>query len=143
MNAPRPTPETFLVEAKLLLRSKVTVPMGEVPERDFRAHFGVGVAVCFRVWTWCEDDFRRKNILPKHLLWGLLFLKTYATEPILAAMTGVSRKSYRLWTWQVVATIAAQKFNVVSLISRDRQCQQFISQASFTSIDLLGKQVST
>ena len=57
MNAARPTPETFLVEARLLLRSKASVPMSEIPERDFRAHFGVGVAVCFRVWELCEDDF--------------------------------------------------------------------------------------
>ena len=45
MNAARPTPETFLVEARLLLRSKASVPMNKIPERDFRAHFGVGVAV--------------------------------------------------------------------------------------------------
>ena len=82
-----------------------------VLDRDFRAHFGVGANVCLKVWEYCENDFINKKILPKHLLWGLLFLKTYATEPILATMTGVNQKTFRLWAWQVVATIAAKKAN--------------------------------
>lgn len=90
------------------------MPGNHVLERDFRAHFGVNAHVCQKIWALCQDNFFAKNILPKHLLWGLLFLNTYATEPILATMAGVTRKSFRLWAWQVVSIIAAKKRHVVS-----------------------------
>ncbi len=95
-------------------------PGNRILDRDFRAHFGVNARVCQKIWELCQDNFFAKNILPKHLLWGLLFLKTYATEPILATMTSVSRKSFRLWAWQVLSIIAAKKRDVVSTMSMFR-----------------------
>jgi hypothetical protein len=119
MNAARPPTDeaVFQSEARFIVGSKMVMHGGNhILDRDFRAHFGVNAHVCQKIWELCEDNFFAKNILPKHLLWGLLFLKTYSTEPILATMTGISRKSFRLWAWQVISIVASKKRDVVSTI---------------------------
>ena len=137
--------ETFLAEASLVLRSKMSNGGPHILERDFRAHFGVRVHVCLKVWEYCEDDFLRLNILPKHLLWGLLFLKTYATEPILASMAGVSRKTFRMWAWQVVTTIAGKRNQLVSLVHllEHHRCRFLTVLCSMCTSDSLGEQISS
>ena len=52
---------------------------------------------------------------PKHLLWGLAFLKTYSTEKILCELVNVrSRTTLRKYVWMVVKEIAALCAKVVS-----------------------------
>jgi hypothetical protein len=52
--------------------------------RSFRAKLGVCPNVCCDVWERLQSR-RPKNVMPKHLLWGLLFLKVYRTEDVLTA----------------------------------------------------------
>lgn len=59
-------------------------PGNHVLEKDFRAHFGVNARVRQKIWERCQYNF----------LWGLLFLNTYATQPILATMASVTQKSF-------------------------------------------------
>jgi hypothetical protein len=77
MNAARPPKDEalFLSEASFILRSEMR-PGNHILVRDFRAHFGVNARLCQKIWELCDDNFFAKNILPKHLVWGLLFLKT-------------------------------------------------------------------
>ena len=102
-----------MIQGRLLLGSKGGPHDAPIPEREFRARFGVSANVCFKIWELCENTFLRQNVHHKHLLWALLFLKTYTTEDILATMSGVTRKTFRFWTWLVVEVITKQKNNLV------------------------------
>jgi hypothetical protein len=81
-------------------------------DRDFRALFGVGPGVVCQLWQRCS--FPPKT-MPKHLLWALLFLKTYATEPVLCSIVGTTRKTFRKWSWPIVKAIAAEAADIVSV----------------------------
>lgn len=52
---------------------------------------------------------------PKHLLWSLLFLKTYAVEAVHEVITGACRRTFRQWTWCIVRQIAS--LNMVSTLN--------------------------
>ncbi|KAI2498412.1 hypothetical protein MHU86_16109 [Fragilaria crotonensis] len=105
------TPDTFISEARRLLKSNANLGAG-VPDRDFRSHFGVSPTVCFMIWEKCKSSFLVHNVLPRHLLWALMFLKIYATEDVLSTIAAVSRKTYRFWTWIVLMIIAKKKNDV-------------------------------
>ena len=52
---------------------------------------------------------------PKHLFWGLLFLKNYCTEPVMVRVVGhVDPKTLRKWVWIFVNEIAGLRPQVVS-----------------------------
>ena len=78
--------------------------------RDFRALFGISPQVCVDTWHRCNFS---ADITPKHLMWTLMFLKTYATEPVLASLAGVSRKTYRKWVWRVIPQMSGATSKVV------------------------------
>ena len=106
--------QTFFIQGRLLLgMSKRGLYDAPIPDREFRAHFGASPNVCLDIWQQCEKSYLRQNVCPTHHLWGLLFLKTYATEDVLAKMCGVTRKTFRLWSWLVLETIAKRKPDVV------------------------------
>ncbi|KAI2493259.1 hypothetical protein MHU86_21296 [Fragilaria crotonensis] len=83
------TPDTFISEARRLLKSNANLGAG-VPDRDFRSHFGVSPTVCFMIWEKCKSSFLVHNVLPRHLLWALMFLKIYATEDVLSTIAAFS-----------------------------------------------------
>ena len=71
--------------------------------RRFKAHFRISPLVLSRAWDLMDVE----NDGPiggqrKHLLWALLFLKTYMTESVLAKMVGVDEKTYRKWVWMML-----------------------------------------
>ncbi|KAI2510184.1 hypothetical protein MHU86_4216 [Fragilaria crotonensis] len=113
------TPDTFISEARRLLKSNANLGAG-VPDRDFRSHFGVSPTVCFMIWEKCKSSFLVHNVLPRHLLWALMFLKIYATEDVLSTIAAVSRKTYRFWTWIVLMIIAKKKNDVIRWENRFR-----------------------
>lgn len=79
--------------------------------RKFRAFFGISPKLCEIIWCQIEDKpFGSK---PKHLLWSMLFLKTYSTESINAAIVKADEKTYRSWVWRFVALLAG--LSVVSI----------------------------
>ncbi|KAI2499167.1 hypothetical protein MHU86_15319 [Fragilaria crotonensis] len=82
------TPDTFISEARRLLKSNANLGAG-VPDRDFRSHFGVSPTVCFMIWEKCKSSFLVHNVLPRHLLWALMFLKIYATEDVLSTIAAI------------------------------------------------------
>lgn len=83
-------------------------------DRDFRANFGVSLQTIVDVWV--DGKFKKKT-KPKHILWALLFLKTYATEDRLSRQVQVDRKTFRKWLWPTIKSIADLHLSVVSLIS--------------------------
>lgn len=84
-------------------------------DRCFRAHFGYGPRVCARIWRRCKLGLVR-GAKPQHVLWWLAFKKMYATEPVLSAMCGVTRKTWRKWAWKIGKKIASQYGTVVSVV---------------------------
>ena len=49
------------------------------------------------------------------MLWGLMFLKIYASEGVLATLAGgVDEKTFRKWAWRFVDAIADLEDDVVS-----------------------------
>ena len=43
---------------------------------------------------------------PKHLLWALIFLKTYSTESSLAVAIGADEKTLRKWIFIIIYAIS-------------------------------------
>lgn len=84
----------------------------ESRDRDFKGLFGVPVVVCMDVWQQC--DFVGEGMKPKHLMWGLLMLKIYGNQSVLAAVASTTRKTFRKHAWKAVKLIAARYPDVVS-----------------------------
>jgi hypothetical protein len=81
----------------------------------YRAHFGTSPGVCALLWNEISTIVPRKYCF-KHVLWGLMFLKVYATEPVLAGKIGVDEDTFRDHIWVVIRAIASCKSRLVSLI---------------------------
>lgn len=87
--------------------SKITL------NRSFRSCYGVSPDVCYVLWSLIEQQhFAMK---PKHLLWTLFFLKCYNTEAINASMFKTDEKTYRLWVWRLIESLA--NLEVVSYLN--------------------------
>jgi hypothetical protein len=84
---------------------------GGFTETKFKAHVGVSPEVTFQTWELITR--KPKHSKPKHLLWALLFAKLYSTEEVLAGMVGVTRKTFRKWSWKFLKKIAMLKSIVV------------------------------
>lgn len=67
--------------------------------------------MCTTLWEFIP---KKKGGLPKHLLWALLFLKTYMSDDILSGMTDTSPKTFRKWARAYVVMISKLKHHVVS-----------------------------
>lgn len=72
--------------------------------RKFKTFFGVSPNVCGVVWNIIEDKPHHSE--PKHLLWTLLFLKSYHKEHVNSTLTGVDEKTFREWVWKFVALLS-------------------------------------
>ena len=46
---------------------------------------------------------------PKHLFWGLAFLKIYSTEEVHCTLFQTTRTTFRKWSWAVVKMISSLK----------------------------------
>ena len=86
-------------------------------------HFGIDQFLTAEVW---DTIFVKRStkisttlrIQPYHLLWALLFLKIYATESVLATMTGSDEKTFRKYVWNILEIICASRFEFVSIESK-------------------------
>ena len=86
----------------------------DVANRRFRGLFGISPNVCGKLWCLLSNN-RLASSQPRHLLWALLFLKSYANETVLSALTGADEKTQRLWIWRFLREISCLK--LVSVIS--------------------------
>lgn len=74
-----------------------------VGRRKFLAHFGVPALICEILWDKLGASL---NFKPKHLLWALLFLKTYNTEHVMSTILKTDEKTLRKYVWMVVDALA-------------------------------------
>ena len=85
--------------------------------RRFKAHFGTSPLVCSIMWSMISTEVPSGASF-LHLLWGLLFLKVYATESVLCGIVGgVDEKTFRKWAWLMVEKMAGLKTRIVSVVA--------------------------
>ena len=84
----------FTNNAKFIIRKQAFLN-----DSVHRSFFGIGVVHCEKVWNMICLQYPQLEFQPKHLLWGLLFLKTYQTEEIHSSICGVTRTTFRYWSW--------------------------------------------
>ena len=66
-----------------------------VQMRTFTAHFGATPAICTELWQMINPrQFINRYSKPVHLLWGLMLMRVYAREEVLAGIAGVTEKTY-------------------------------------------------
>ena len=85
-------------------------------ERDFNArwhsHFYAEPKVCADVWSHLDidDDLDAPDdriAEPSHLLWCLLLLKTYETEPVLSGLCGgIDEDTFSKWVWHFIEKVS-------------------------------------
>lgn len=76
--------------------------------RRFKSFFGVTPYVCSIVWTKIVD-IAPIGFQPKHLLWGLTFLKQYTIEHNRHSTLKADEKTIRKWTWIAVKLLSGLK----------------------------------
>ena len=87
-------------------------------EAEFRSAFGISSAVCSHVWEYLSSSVRKVNgqekAKPTHLLWSLMFLKTYGTEIFLCCLLKTTEKTFRKWVWIIIESISNLYDDIVS-----------------------------
>lgn len=73
--------------------------------RRFKAFYGVTPSVCSLIWSLIKSD-TNTEIKPKHLLWGLNFLKQYSVEHLRRTLFKADEKTIRKYTWIVIELLA-------------------------------------
>lgn len=82
--------------------------------RRYKSFFGVSPYVSAIVWRLIKDKLA-SDFNENHLLWALLFLKTYNVEHVNRSICKCDEKTYRSRVWRVIDELAF--LNVVSSIS--------------------------
>ena len=73
----------------------------------FKALCGVHPTVCAIVWGELKQSMLVEDACkPKHLLWALIFLKTYTTKSSLAVAMGVDEKTLLKWIFIIIYAIS-------------------------------------
>lgn len=86
--------------------------LGITEDRAFSSRFGCTHNVATLLWNLLLYRLSPDTRI-KHLLWALMFLKSYVKEALLCAVAKVSRATYRKWVWRVVRGIANLRYSVV------------------------------
>lgn len=84
--------------------------------KRFKCLFGVSPWLVSIIWkrVFCENPpVTEVTLRPIHLLWSLLFLKTYASETLIASYIGKDEKTFRKYNWLVLLHMAHSASRVV------------------------------
>jgi hypothetical protein len=106
------TTKTLLNDGHVRVASRRIVRGAPALLRDFVTLFGASPKVCAAIWnlTLFDDDVKLQ-----HLLWALLFLKTYQKETPLMVLAGCScRKTFRKYLWKVLSSLSKASRSFVS-----------------------------
>ena len=112
-------PDIFIVHGSYMLRRHAKF-ITQSNEFRWRATFGAQPPICCDIWNRLSPETSMPNgAQHKHLLWALLQLKLYPTEPVACAIAAGNgkapdEKTYRKWCWLFVHAIRALSTSVVS-----------------------------
>lgn len=99
-------------------------------EVQFRRFFGVSPIHCELIWNYIWNQNRRvEEVKPRHLLFGLLFLKIDSTEEVHSKLCNVTRKTFRQHAW-----ITKRLMADIKIVSSLKQIMTSILRALFNSI---------
>lgn len=111
---------TFDVLACLIMGKPETQQFGKQHCREFSSFFGTTRAICSILWVMINKKNNYvlpRGASPKHLLWGLFFMKTYSNETIISSRLQVDPKTARKWIWWAADEIAKLADDVVCFIN--------------------------
>ena len=82
--------------------------------RKFSNMFGPMPDVIYIIWKRLKkEDLIPTKGQPKHLLWGLMFLRTNMAEDMMTSITRSCRNTTRKWKWKLVYALKELKIKVV------------------------------
>ena len=132
MNVP---PEAFRNLATQYLNSNFPEPRRSttVSDRVYQAHFKLSPLGTARLWcklcqanegnSYYQDPNDRDaqpvyftNVLPRHLLWTLHYMKTYVSEDVASQLFGITCKTHRKYFWAIVHFLYVLASNKVSIL---------------------------
>ena len=97
--------------------------LGKNSPEDVRFHAFYGAPAIAVLDAWHKLMYHA--LLPKggwffHLLWALMFMKLYGTEPEMCANAGgscgaIDPKTFRKWVWPFIEALAELQYKVVSI----------------------------
>ena len=76
-------------------------------DRKFRSFFGTCPEVCLDVWNRLKPyDNVHVDSKPKHLLWGSMLIKVYATDEALSSLAKADEKTFPKWAWKFIVAVS-------------------------------------
>ena len=111
------TPEDVLQIARAMWRHpEYNARAGSTEDSEFITYFGCPVGVSLTLWSLLDQhDYIPDGGQLEHMLWTLLFLKTYAKLKVLCVIAGgVDKDTYMKWVWQFLEKIVMLQEFVVS-----------------------------
>jgi len=78
---------------------------GKAIQRDEKSLFGVSSLVAYAVWESIYISLPNSS-QPEHLLWALIFLKTYSSERTHSLIAQCDPKTFRKRSWEFVMYIS-------------------------------------
>jgi hypothetical protein len=83
--------------------------------RRFKSVFCATPTRCQIAWKLlAKNGLLPTGAMPKHLLWSLMMLKTYATESVLCGIAGTDEKTFRKWAWGIASGLENLGYKLVS-----------------------------
>ena len=84
--------------------------------RKFKAHFGSTAKQQSIAWKQLlKHSLLPEKSEPKHLLWALLFMKSYASEDVLCSKLGsIDDNTLRKWVWAFIVALSKLCNRIVS-----------------------------
>lgn len=89
--------------------------------KDFIGLFGASPKVCSIIWQLVLKNNQNDlpvGASPEHLLWGMLFMKTYSKEDVMVSIVNASRKTVRKWIWWAATQISSLANDVIKWRNR-------------------------
>lgn len=93
----------FLMAGHDIIGNKISTE--DSNSRRFRTFFGTSPKTCSLLWKLLEDR-RPDDASPHHMLFSLLFLKTYGTSQFHASLAHCDEKTFRKYQWHYIRMIA-------------------------------------
>jgi hypothetical protein len=110
------SPSAFLILG-LQIAKKKDARSNKAERRFFQSAYGTSPEVCSHTWDYVNHyKVVPRKASPHHLLWAMIFLKSYASEAFLSALVGTTEKTYRKWIWVMVKSISRLYSKVVSKV---------------------------
>jgi hypothetical protein len=100
-------------------RNISTFNLNETNLKKFKSLFGVSPQLASILWerVFCQYPPCTDVLLfPVHLLWSLMFMKTYANETVLASYIGKDAKTVRKYNWIILEHISSSVHRHVRII---------------------------